>query len=1140
MPTRYTGRVVVILLVVLGSLWALFPDPTKVFNRDIPWSQKLNLKPGIDMVGGSSLLYEIKRPEGSHYSGSNLVEQVMGPLKRRVDPEGVKNLVWRPQGETRLEIQMPLLAGSEQAEEKRQALIAAQRKLEDTNVSPAEVIAVIEGVGAYKGQGAQDRQKKLDELAQGSPRRQKLFKELADAYDRLQAARQRQDVAATVDAQDAYRAAQAKIEETNLTSPQLEQDLALPEATRKAKLQQHLQDAEGFPARRQAVEEYAAAYDAFAKVRNLVDNVSDLKRKLQGAGVLEFHIAAVPPSMSRGGGSNIGQAEYDAAVEQLKKRGPRPLAGEPTRWFLVEREDEARGQTVEYGGKRYILGWVTPERSMDNREGRSNWKLIDVRSGPKSQLDPQQVVIFTFDPQGGKYFSDLTGANVNQPLMAILDGKVISVANINSRIGETGIIEGGGEGGFSPQQLDYLVSTMAAGSLPAQLTEEPISERSVGPQLGKDNLKTGLYSCYFGVGVVAVFLIGYYYRAGAVAFTAVLLNLLIILGSMALLNATFTLPAIAGIVLTIGMAVDSNVLIFERLREEQVRGLSLRMALRNAYDKAWTAILDSNVTTGITAAVLYYFGSEEVKGFGLTLLIGIVASLFTALFVTKTIFGLWLDRFGLEKLGSLPLTFPRWDRMLRPNIDWMGKAKYFAAFSAVVIVVGLVAFGVRLARGQMLDVEFTSGTSVQFELKPEKAMRQEEVRERINAYSARHEAELPSPYVVSVGTDGRTYEVVSPNANRQQVSDAVLAAMRDPNDPSQSLLKLEVPSTFEQVGATLDAAMTANVVVPIASADQDLGTPEKRVIAQHVGGVAIPLRNLNPPLKPDAVKDRLARQRLQSEQRASTGIQIDVVPTPQPNTVIVLASDRSFPYDANDPLKLQQWRDEVAQPVWQLTNEAVNKPAGLQRVINFDAQVAGETQRDATVAMVISVLAIVAYIWMRFGNLKYGSATVVALAHDVLFTIAAIGISHYLSELSFVRNVLLLEPFRINLTMIAAILTVMGWSMNDTVVVFDRIRENRGKYGMVNRQIINDSINQTLSRTLLTGSTTILTIFVMYVFGGPGIHGFTFALLVGILVGTYSSIAIASPFLLFGSRRAERATAKPVRSSSGRLQQAGA
>src|SRR6266513_670541 len=198
---------------------------------------------------------------------------------------------------------------------------------------------------------------------------------------------------------------------------------------------------------------------------------------------------------------------------------------------------------------------------------------------------------------------------------------------------------------------------------------------------------------------------------GVVAFTAVLMNTIIIIGVLALFQATFTLPGIAAMVLTLGSAVDANVLIYERLREEEIRGLSLRMALRNAYDRALSAILDSNMITIITSAVLYMFGSEEVKGFGLTLLIGIGCSLFTALFVTRVIFDIMIEKYGIQKLGSLPLTFPRWQKMLHPNIDWMGKAWIFFVLSAIIFTAGR----------KMYDIEFVSGTSVQFELKQEAA-----------------------------------------------------------------------------------------------------------------------------------------------------------------------------------------------------------------------------------------------------------------------------------------------------------------------------------------------------------------------------------------------------------------------------------
>jgi len=210
-------------------------------------------------------------------------------------------------------------------------------------------------------------------------------------------------------------------------------------------------------------------------------------------------------------------------------------------------------------------------------------------------------------------------------------------------------------------------------------------------------------------------------------------------------------------------------------------------------------------------------------------------------------------------------------------------------------------------------------------------------------------------------------------------------------------------------------------------------------------------------------------------------------------------------------------------------------------VSNFDAQVAGDTQRDAMMALVLSLMVIMVYIWLRFGNLKYGTATMMAMVHDTLLVIAAIGLSHLLVQfVPPIAHALMLEPFRMNITIVAAILTVMSYSMIDTIVVFDRVRENRGKYGHLDRRIINDSINQTMSRTLLTAGTNIMTLFFMYIFGGPGIHGFTFVLLFGILVGTYSSIAIAAPIMLISRHPAPQPQATGKKAAvAARLQRVG-
>jgi SecD/SecF fusion protein len=544
------------------------------------------------------------------------------------------------------------------------------------------------------------------------------------------------------------------------------------------------------------------------------------------------------------------------------------------------------------------------------------------------------------------------------------------------------------------------------------------------------------------------------------------------------------------------------------------------------------------MTTVITSLFLIGFGTEEVKGFGITLIIGILASLFTALFVTRTIFSVLIEKFGVRQLNSLPLTYPKWDKLLRPNIDWMRLAPGFIIFSAITITIGTILFAVKAHQGQMMDIEFASGTSVQFELK--EPMQIHDVRKLVEKADPNM---LPSPSVISIGSDQKTYEIVTPLPDAIQVKEAVLKSMV--GSDGKSLLNAEVPSTF--TGSSQPIKPLAEVlnkqVIPITPENSGKGSTwpgafRPADLRDFSPGVAIYLDNLDPPLTPGQIKDRVTQQQLQSTSGSSVRQEF-VVESPDGDTsrpttsAVVLATNPTLSY-TKDP---GTWQQLLADPLWKLVNEGVARPAQLQQVKNFDAAVAGDAQRDAFMALVFSILVIMAYIWVRFGNLKYGTATVIALLHDTLFTIAALGFSHYLVYVPGLRQLLELEPFRINLTVVAGILTIMGYSMIDTIVVFDRIREIRGKFGHVSRQVINDAINQTLSRTLLTAGTTTITVAIMYFVGGPGIHGFTFVLLVGILVGTYSSIAIAAPFLLIGG--GEKNVQNPTARTTAKLQRAG-
>ena len=1117
MEHKLSGRVTLILIVLAVGLIGIFP-PNRLLNGDIPWSKKHNLKPGIDISGGTSLLYEIKAPPGG--AKDDLSQKVADALRKRVDPNGVQNLVWRPHGPTRLEIQMPWTEGSGQASELRRAYSEAQAGVEATNIRLSEVKA------ALQAGDPQQRQKLLDTLAMGSAKRLALFERLDKAMKEVAEAQQGSDPVKKVDAQDELAKVEAEIEATNLSARRLENELGLFQDTidkarrekkqavvdeklaeRAKKVEQFKNEAD-FPARKEAIDTFVRQYDAYSQVKGSVDDAEDLKRLLRGSGVLEFFIAVTDQQL------------IDTMTQRLRAEGPTPRPGDTARWYEVDRPEEFRGMNIaEYGDKRWILLSTLPEHSMIHKEGEKSWGLqgatrdFDSRSG-------RPVVAFSFDARGAMLFGELTTANQQRPLAIVLDDKVINAPNINSPITTgSGIIEGS----FTDAELDYLIRTMNAGSLPARLADEPISERTIGPSLGADNLRAGFRACIAGVVVVAFFMIGYYYIAGAVAVVAVLMNLVMILGVMAMFNATFTLPGIAALVLTIGMAVDANVLIFERLREEQLRGLSLRMAVRNAYDRAFSAILDSNVTTVLTSVILYVFGSEEVKGFGLTLAIGITTSMFTSLYVTRTIFDYLIERRQIKRLGSLPLTYPKWDQMMKPKVDWIGKAWIFYTVSSIIIVFGLIGF---FSQGRnMYDIEFVSGTSATIELK--QATNIGEVRELVS--KDEFKKTLPSPQVVAVGTTGTDYEIVTPNQNTTEVRESVQRALGE-------RLKVEVKSDFtgsnrpfdEVFGKTVIAVGNEPIVVSGFTAPSSVS---------FQGDVAVVLGNLNPPLTPKQIHDRIERVRLEPgsnlpfrEIRVDSPARDQNTPT---ETAVVFFGDPVIDYE-KDP---SSWQEQLARPIWRLVNDAIGSNAPLRRVTSFNAQVAAGTKMDATVAMLLSVVGIAVYVWARFGNLKFGAATVAALVHDVLVTMAVLGMSMYVSEWPIGRA-LLIEPFRVNLTIIAAILTVIGYSVNDTIVVFDRIRENRGKYGHLSRQVINDSINQTMSRTLLTGGTTMVTLFIMYITGGAGIHGFTFALLAGIVIGTYSSFAIAAPILMLGKEATSQA---PVtqRTPVGQLQRVG-
>ncbi|HEX2973602.1 MAG TPA: protein translocase subunit SecD, partial [Tepidisphaeraceae bacterium] len=847
--------------------------------------------------------------------------------------------------------------------------------LGDTNIRPSEVKAALQNTDAKQ------RQEQLDRLAMGSPTRKALFNRLAQALQKLEQAQKASDPIRTVDARDEIAAIDNQIDQTNLPEVKVRSELELFHGSidkalkardkqaaadktkeRDAKIAQFRQSAD-FPSRQEALTKYIAAFDAYAKNKGNMDDAEDLKRLLRGSGVLEFHIVVTDPQI------------IQSMAERLHAEGPTPKANDTMRWFEVERADQFKGyQLQSYGDKQWILASIAPDESMVHKEGARAWGLQQAYK----DYDPQSgenVVGFKLDAQGAVLFGELSGSHIGKPLGIVLDDRMINAPNLRSRIEGSGQISGN----FSEQELTYLIRTLNAGSLPAKLADEPISERTVGPTLGADNLRAGFKSSLFAIVAVFVFMTGYYYYAGLIATVAVLMNLIINIGVLAMFNATFTLPGIAALALTVGMAVDANVLIYERLREEQQRGLSLRMALRNAYDRAFSAIFDSNITTIATSLILYWYGSEEIRGFGLALTIGIGASMFTALYVTRAIFDFSIERLGVKHLGSLPLTFPKWDETLRPTVDWIGKAWMFYAFSAVLMIVGLAAY---FSKGRdMYDIEFVSGTSVQVEFK--NATDIQKVRDLLGTPEVA--PKLPAAQVVAVGTSEKDYEVVTPNQNTREVREAVVAALG-------SQLKIEQESHFVNENVPFDQAY-GKVVHPIANDPITVDGFVAPNAAASKGGVAIVLKNLEPQLTPQQIQDRIEKLRL--EPGSNLPYRPIKVDSPKrsddelTSVAVVMITDPAIDYD-KDP---SAWQEQLARPMWKLVSDAITRPGDLGRVSSFNASVANDTKIDAIVAVALSILAIAAYVWVRFGNFKYGAATVVALLHDVVITVGLVGLT---------------------------------------------------------------------------------------------------------------------------------------------------
>ncbi|MER3416068.1 MAG: hypothetical protein C4297_07655 [Gemmataceae bacterium] len=700
----------------------------------------------------------------------------------------------------------------------------------------------------------------------------------------------------------------------------------------------------------------------------------------------------------------------------------------------------------------------------------------------RPDVGPQMewVVRFDLKASGAERFFELTRPGLlpeeQKRFMAIiLDGKVVSYPRLNDRLRDGGIIT---LGRHNPQELkrkvDQLVLILRSGALPATLNRQPVSEMSMGPGLGQDTIRKGTTAVVVGFVLVVLFMLVYYRFAGLVASVALLANLLLTVAFMVLVQATFTLPGLAGLVLMLAMAVDANVLIYERIREERERGASLVLAIRNGYDRAFPTIIDTHLTSIFTAVVLYAVGNDQLKGFGISLTVGLVISLFTALYMTRLIFDIWIARNWLKHLRMLKL-------LSRPNLDFMKYRYYWFTATVAAAVLGLVIF---VLRGESsLNIDFTGGTAYSIEFRQPKRI--EEIRARI-AQPLPDGRQLRDPSVDAIYPAGevagetKTFTIRSTDRDVLRVRDLVKELF------GQELVWIEV-KVVPKTGAGTPPAWELHFSEPVAAS----------LVEREVDAYWEKQGQRNPremyrlePLDPSDASGLHARFLL----TLSGGVEQPV-------------SD--------------------GQGLAQYLEKALHQPKS-PRLENFDSQLARETQGRAVAAIALSCLAICLYLWFRFGSWTFGLAAVLCLIDDVAFAMGLVAICHFFAD-TWVGKALLLDDFKLDLAAVASLLTLVGYSVNDTIVVFDRIREVRGRSPVLTAQMINDSINQTLSRTLLTSFTVWLVVTVLYILGGQGIHLFSFIMMVGVIVGTYSSIFVASPLLLvFGEGRG-RTEATPAK-----------
>jgi protein-export membrane protein SecD/preprotein translocase SecF subunit len=671
----------------------------------------------------------------------------------------------------------------------------------------------------------------------------------------------------------------------------------------------------------------------------------------------------------------------------------------------------------------------------------------------------------------------------------VLNGVVKSAPEFISKISGNGIITGD----FTNEEVDELVKVLKTGSL--RVEPELMSRESIGPTLGDAAIRRGAISLVAGAVLVFSFMLFYYRAAGTIACVTLVLNVFLLWAAMLFMQATITLPGLGGIVLTLGMAVDANVLIYERIREELAKGKDLLRAVRAGFDRAMSAILDSNITTLLVGLVLYNVGVGPVRGFAVTLMVGVVTTVFTQFFVTRLLFHYALERNWLADYRPRTL-------FANLNVDYVRYIKPCVTASALVIVAGLAYATLVAPREITLGIDFTGGANLRVMLATPAT--EAEVKDALAAdqpFNSQYKNVQVNRYG-DANPDGTgnqfNIRLKLDDAQRARIADdrkahrAARTAAEENDQPPPPAYEPPYVAELRRVfaGRLVKPAFSEATLAP-APRETNLQFAMIDVFLQQPVEIAKAVAQMQKGLSQCSVRaigDDAATQGkdLRIEWKTPAGTKPWEVPLLVQKQIAGLLDTNGAPVSLSEPFP------DATEIQGRLVNDLRNAAIG---------------------ALVIAWLLIVLYLRVRFHQYKYGIAAVVALIHDVLVALVVVVLCNHLG----------LVHAELNLAMIACFLTIIGYSVNDTIVIFDRIRENatdNARLGVVEpfRALINRALNQTMSRTLLTSGLTLLVVIAQFAvnWGSESdLESFAFAMIIGMVSGVYSTIYIAAPILIW-------------------------